>query len=119
MNVLLTAGALALSAVLVGCGDASSRPHVDPDVAGKPTWGCQTRATQAIDYAVDAPGAKSRAAAIARYRVDGDHVVDRPAHAHRLPQVLLVDADNVIHHELELWHTENGWLVTMVEGCDD
>jgi hypothetical protein len=120
MNVLLTAGALALSAALVGCGDTSSRPHLDPDVAGRPTWGgCQTRSMQAIDYAVDAPGAKSRSAALAAYRVDGDHVVDRPARPHRNARVLLVDQGNVIHHALELWHAEHGWLVTMVEACGD
>jgi hypothetical protein len=121
MNLFLTAGALALGAALVGCGDTSPRPHVDPDIAGKkPTWdGCQLRSVQAIDYVADAPGAKSRAAALARYRVDGDHVVDRPPRAHRNARVLLVDEDDVIHHALELRHAEHGWLVSMVEACAD
>jgi hypothetical protein len=120
MNVLFVAtGAFVLTVTMAGCGDPS-RPHLDPDLAGKPTWGeCQERSIQAIDYVADAPGATSRAAALAPYREEGDHVVDHPAGPHRNAQVLLVDAGNVIHHALELSHTENGWLVGMVDTCAD
>jgi hypothetical protein len=45
--------------------------------------------------------------------------VTRPARAHRNAQVLLVDEHDVIHHALELIHTDNGWLVWIVEGCGD
>jgi len=115
--VFAAAGALALTVTLVGCGD-SSRPQVDPDVAGKPTWaGCQERVDQMIDYAADARGAKTRAAALAPYRKQGDHVTVKPRHAHTNRQWLLVDDANVIHTALEMWRGEHGWLVSRVEKC--
>jgi hypothetical protein len=115
--VLASACALALTATLAGCGDAS-RPVVEPATAGKPTWGgCQEHTMQITDYVADARGARTRTAALASYRIDGDHVVDRPARPHRNAQVLLVGDDDVIHDVLELMHTRNGWLVSSVESC--
>jgi hypothetical protein len=120
MNVVLAAaGALALTVNLVACGD-TSRPAVEPDAAGKPTWGgCQESRVQMRDFVADAHGAKTRAAALASFRIDGDHVVDRVARPHRNARVLLVGDDNVIHHALDLSHTEHGWLVNLVEACPD
>jgi hypothetical protein len=111
-TIVLTAGLL-----VAACGDGST-PRVQPDVAAKPTWGgCQERSMQNIDYLAGAKGARTRAAAVARYRVDGDRVVVRPARPHRNAQVLMVDDHNVIHHALEVWHTRHGWLVSTVETC--
>jgi hypothetical protein len=110
--VAVTAGVL-----LAGCG-ASSAPRVDPDGAGKPSWGgCTERSSLIRDYLASAEGARTRAAAIAPYRQAGDHVVLRPAQEHRHAAWLLVDARNVIHTSLELTHGRHGWLVSMVERC--
>jgi hypothetical protein len=119
MKIVLAAGGLVVALTLSGCGD-SPHPSVQPDLAGKPTWGgCREFISGTMDFVVDAPGAKSRSAAIAHYRLAGDHVVTRPARAHRNAQVLLVDEHDVIDHALELIHTDNGWLVSTVESCGD
>ena len=107
-----TAGVL-----LAGCG-TSSAPRVDPDLAGRPSWGgCKELSSLIRDYVASAEGAKTRAAAIAQYRKAGDHVVLRPAQAHRNAAWLLVDSANVIHTSLELTHGQHGWLVSTVERC--
>jgi hypothetical protein len=117
--VLAAAGGLALTLGAVGCG-SSPRPNVQPDRAGQPTWGdCRSFVTGNLDFVSDAHGAKTRTIAIARYRREGDHVVESPRRAHRNAQVLLVDDHNVIHQALELWHLKNGWVVPMVEKCGD
>ena len=131
MHRFLAASAGALVAVLLaGCGSTTSdvelgppatgQPRVagEPDGAGRPTWGaCREHSMQITDYASDATGARTRVGALASYRVAGDHVVDRLPRPHRNAQVLLVGDDNVIHHAIELLHTEHGWLVSMVEAC--
>ena len=115
--LLLPTVVLATGLVLAACGDASS-PRVDPDVGGEPTWGgCNEHSMQIIDYMSEAPGERSVRVALAPYRADGDHVVRRPAHAHRSARWLLVDDRAVIHTSLELLHTERGWLVNVVEKC--
>jgi hypothetical protein len=120
MNLAVAAaGTLALTRSVAGCG-SSPKPTVQPDLAAKPTWGgCKNFVGQHIDYTVDAHGAPTRAAALADYRQEGDHVVDRPKRPHRNARVLLVDDRDVIHHALELWHSQDGWLVTMVQKCTD
>lgn len=116
-RLLVLAVVLAAGLVLTACGHASL-PRVEPDVAGRPTWGgCSERTTQIIDYASGARGERSLRAALAPYRVDGDHVVRRPAHAHRGARWLLVDDRQVIHTSLELLHAERGWLVDVIEKC--
>jgi hypothetical protein len=121
MNVVLAAvGTLALTASLVACGDTSSRPAVDPDVAGKPTWGgCQSMSSGSIDYAADARGEPTIARALAAYRKPGDHVVKRPRKPHRNAAWLLVDSRNVIHTSVEMHRGHHGWLVNLVEKCTD
>jgi hypothetical protein len=121
MTCFRTAMVVASAAVcLAACGASPSTPRVASDVGGKPTWGdCHERSGMNIDYVAGARGKPSAAAAIARYRVPGDHVVMVPAHAHRNAQWLLVDDHNLIHASLELWHTPRGWLVSMVEKCAD
>jgi hypothetical protein len=117
MKPLLVATVCTAGVVLAGCGD-SSRPVVDPDVAGKPTWGgCTETSTQITDYTADAPGERTARTALASYRVDGDHVVAVPARAHQNRRWLLVDDANLIHASLELLHTDHGWLVSSVEQC--
>jgi hypothetical protein len=117
-NAATAAATLALGVVLAGCGHASSRPAVDPDLAGKPTWGgCTESSTGIIDYTAGAPGEPTAGAALAAYRVDGDHVVVVPARAHMNRRWLLVDDANRIHASLELMHTRHGWLVSTVEQC--
>jgi hypothetical protein len=116
-RLLAAVGALTLGITLVACGD-TSRPAVDPDLAGKPTWGgCSERSTQISDYTADAKGAKTRAAAMARYRMPGDHVVFRGGHGHHRATWLLVDEKDVIHTSLELVPGASGWLVSTVEKC--
>ena len=118
MKPLLLAGLVATAGVvLAGCGH-SSRPAVEPDLAGKPTWaGCAEHSTQITDYTADAPGEPTARAALASYRVSGDHAVRRPAGAHHHARWLLVDDANLIRVSLGLWHTEHGWLVSTVERC--
>ena len=58
-------------------------------------------------------------AAIAQYRQPGDHVVKRHRRPHRTAAWLLVDDRNVIHTSVELWHSQHGWLVGLVEKCAD
>jgi hypothetical protein len=120
MKLLVTVGA-ATALVLVGCGAASPVAHGDPEVAGKPTWGdCRSRVSQIADYGPDARGSASRAAALAKYRQEGDHVVFQPARkAHVAPAWLLVDVQNHIHASLELYHGTRGWLVSAVDRCTD
>jgi len=119
MKGLFVTGVVAVAGVaLAGCGTSPSRPHLDPDVAGKPTWGgCREHSLQVSDYTADAPGEKTALAAIASYRTHGDHVVRRPAQDHRAARWLLVDDTNLIHASLELTHTDHGWLVNVVEKC--
>jgi hypothetical protein len=118
MKPFLVSGAVVAGLVLAGCGHSSSRPAVDPDLAGKPTWGgCTESSTQIIDYTADAPGEPTARAALASYRVEGDHVVVLPARAHHNRRWLLVDDANLIHASLELWHARHGWLVSSVEQC--
>lgn len=116
-------GATAAGTVLAACGSSSTPPGVieavgPVDQTHAPTWGgCHVHSTRTIDYIADAPGARTRAAALAPYRQEGDHVVVRPARAHRRVGWLLVDSRNVIHTSVELWHSEHGWLVNVVEKC--
>lgn len=119
MSRLLTAATLLLGgAVVAGCGTSASTPRVDPDVAGKPTWGgCQERSIGSIDYVVGARGPSTAKAALAPYRKDGDHVVRTAPAPHQRRQWLLVDEHNVIHTSLGLARTEHGWLVDTVERC--
>lgn len=121
MNLLVAAGATTTTFVLVGCGAASPIAHGDPDVAGKPTWGgCQSRVSQIADYGPDARGSESRAAALAPYRQEGDHVVFRPGrNPHVAPTWLLVDDQNHIHASVELFHGSGGWLVSALDKCAD
>jgi hypothetical protein len=118
MKPLLLAAAVATAGVvLAGCGD-SSRPSVEPDLAGKPTWaGCHSRSIGIIDYVSDAGGTPTAGAALAPYRTAGDHVVVVPARAHQNRRWLLVDDANLIHASLELEHGGHGWLVGSVEKC--
>jgi hypothetical protein len=118
-NVATAAGALAVGVVLAGCGH-SSRPAVDPDIAGKPTWGgCQEIAGHSVDYIAGARGGRRLASAIAPYRQHGDHVVVVPRHDHVARQWLLVDDRNLIHTALGVSHTRAGWLVDSVKECQD
>lgn len=118
-NVVAAAGALALGAALAGCGH-SSHPQVQPDLAGKPTWGdCQEHSMHNLDYISDAHGKPTANAALASYRTDGDHVVVVPARAHQNRRWLLVDDTNLIHTALEMQHVQHGWLVDLVETCSD
>jgi hypothetical protein len=119
MKRLLVVGTILIAGVgLAGCGTSSSRPRLDPDVAGKPTWGgCQERSEGSFDFVADADGAPTVEAAIEHFREHGDHVVrSAPAPLHRR-QWLLVDEHNVIHAALGLMRTEHGWLVDDVEKC--
>jgi hypothetical protein len=123
-RVLASVGAGAAGTVLAACGSSSSAAidpaaSSEPDVSGTPVWTCQDHVGQFIDYAAGAPGKKTRAAALASYRNEGDHVVRTPHHDHQLPRVLLVDDHDVIQVSLELWHTRRGWLVTSIERCAD
>jgi hypothetical protein len=121
MKLLVAAGAAATAVALVGCGAATPVAHGGPEVAGKPTWGhCHSRVSQIADYGPDARGSASRAAALAPYRQQGDHVVLRPARrAHVPPEWLLVDDQNHIHASVELFHSSGGWLVSALEKCAD
>ena len=118
MNRLVAiVAAVLLGGALVGCGD-TSRPRVDPDLAGKPTWaGCHARSIENTDYTPDADGKPTARAALAPYRTPGDHVVHRASEARDLTRWLLVDDHEVIHASLELDHFRHGWLVGMVEKC--
>ena len=118
MNVVLTAvGSLALTASLVACGDTSSRPAVDPDVAGKPTWGgCSEFSEQAMSIAAEAPGAPTLVAALADYREPGDQVVAAPQKG-GLKHRWLVTSDATIRVDLEVWHSHRGWFVTGAKRC--
>jgi hypothetical protein len=116
MNRLLAIGAAAAVGVtLVGCG-SRSRPQVDPDLAGKPTWaGCHARSIENIDHVSDARGKPTARAALAPYRSPGDHVVRKQGG--ELSDWLLVDSHGAIHTFVELEHGRAGWLVGTVEKC--
>jgi hypothetical protein len=125
---LVLVAALSCGTLLTACGSSSSTaPHVTdptvrvlPNVAEAPTWGgCQEHSMRFLDYAAEATGTETREAALAPYRAKGDLVVDRPARPHRNAQVLLVDRQNLIRSALEVLHSPNGWLVSMVEECAD
>ncbi len=104
---------------LVACGD-TSRPGLEPDLAGKPTWGgCRDFVGQNMDYAEDAVGERSRTAVLAQYRTEGDHVVIEPHHDHQRRRWLLVGDDNVIRAAVEMFHADQGWLANYVERCTD
>jgi hypothetical protein len=118
MNRLVAAAlALTVGATLAGCGSTTSKPLVEPDLAGKPVWTCQERAGQFIDYTADAGGKPTARAALAPYRTAGDHVVVVPPRAHHNRQWLLVDDDQSIHASLELDQGRDGWLVASLEKC--
>jgi len=118
MKPLLVAALIASSGVVVaGCG-ASSRPSVEPDLAGKPRWaGCHSRSIGSIDYVSGARGKPTVRAALAPYRTAGDHVVVVPARPHQNRRWLLVDEANHIHASLGLEHGGHGWLVGSAETC--
>jgi hypothetical protein len=117
------APALVISLVLVATGCGTSQPGGHPEVpseAARPTWGgCGTHSLQNLDYVAGARGVSTLAKALMPYREPGDHLVLRPARAHRNPAWLLVDERNVIETAVEVWHTHGGWLVSMVDRCDD
>src|SRR3954465_12150126 len=76
MKVALVAGSLAFALTIAGCG-GSPRPRVQPDLAGKPTWGgCSEFSEQALSIAEGARGAKTLEDAIADYREAGDRIVE-------------------------------------------
>jgi hypothetical protein len=117
MNLAVAvAGALALAVTAAGCGSAP-KPSVQPDLAGKPTWGaCSTFSEQAMSIAEGARGAATLKAAVADYREDGDRVVRGPSTgglAHRW----LVDDSGTIHADLGVWHSGRGWFVTGAKRC--
>jgi hypothetical protein len=72
-----------------------------------------------VDRAAGVAGARSLDAALAPYREDGDHVVQRSGGPHRHTSWLLVDDANVIRSAVEVAHTEQGWLVMSVASCAD
>ena len=72
-----------------------------------------------LDYVADAPGASTPRQAIARYRLDGDHVVISPHAPRQGGRWLLVDDHNLIRTSLGLQHDEQGWLVDEVKSCGD
>jgi hypothetical protein len=117
------APALVVSLVLVASGCGTSQPGVHPQVrteAATPTWGgCVTHSLQNLDYVADARGVSTLANALLPYREPGDHLVLRPAGAHRNPAWLLVDERNLIHTAVEVWHSHAGWLVSTVDRCAD
>ncbi len=117
MNVVLAAaGALALTATLVGCGD-TSRPAVEPDAAGRPGWGgCSEFAYQAMSIAKRARGAHTLEGAVADYRESGDRVVMVPARG-GLPHRWIVRGDGTIRVDLEVGHSPSGWFVTGTKRC--
>jgi hypothetical protein len=118
MNLALAAGAaVALTLTLAGCG-SSSRPSLQPDLAGQPTWGtCRSIAGRSVDDVSGLRGERTPRAAIASYRRKDDHVVVLPRQGHRARHWLLVDDANVIHTSLDVSNTGNGWLVDQVETC--
>ena len=118
MKRLLTLAApVALGVTLISCGN-TSRPQVDPDLAGQPTWaGCHSRSVENIDYVSDALGKPTALAALAPYRTPGDHVVRRANRSAGIADWLLVDDHGVIHTSLELEHGRHGYLIGMVERC--
>jgi hypothetical protein len=119
MKVALVAGSLAFALTIAGCG-GSPRPSVQPDLAGKPTWGgCRNFVGQNMDYGPDAVGAKTVAAALATYRKDGDHVVIEPHRDHRPRRWLVVGEDNVIRAAVQMFRGDQGWLASSVEKCAD
>jgi hypothetical protein len=113
---LAAAGVLAFTVTVSGCG-GSPRPHLDPDVAGSPTWGdCLTFSESAMSIAEGARGTATVAAAISDYRESGDRVLVGPragGNEHRW----LVREDDTIHADLEVWHSRRGWFVTGAQQC--
>ena len=117
------APALVVSLVLVASGCGTSQPGAHPEVrteTATPTWGrCAAHSVQSLDYVADARGVSTLAEALSPYREPGDHLVRRPARAHRNPAWLLVDERNVIHTAVEVLRTSGGWLVSTVDRCAD
>ncbi len=119
-----TGALLVLTLVLAATGCGSS-PGSQPEAkarpaASAPTWGgCQQHSMQTIDYVADAPGADTLADALEPYREPGDHLVHRPARAHRNAAWRLVDEHDVIRTAVEVLENGHGWLVSTVDRCDE
>jgi hypothetical protein len=131
------AAALLLACLgLTACGHSSSTPQTQPEKPGtsdasgptdrvaepgaaKPTWApdCDEISIENIDYISGARGKPSRAAALARYRKDGDTVVFSRGDLHTANQWLIVDDRGHLRAEVELLHTRHGWLPSTVFKC--
>ena len=125
--VALPVALLVAAALLAGCGGSDSPVAKDPapstgaaSTGLPPHWpstGCDTRSTSQIDYAMDAPGSRTRQEALARYVPDGASVIQEPRHPHREARWLVVDENNVIIRAVSVIQGGHGWLVDSVEQC--